>query len=215
MPGSAGRFVNTQPMDPTRGKNLTLVSQASAYRSYDALFKELIEAPTNAPADNGVVSLLVQRPDTNEREIVKEATFSATSGMEGSGWKERPERGKIDQICVMSVESIRAITGGDDVNTWAAAGDQIFMDLDLSKRNLANGDRVVLGKDNGVVLEVTEKPHNGCSKFSKRFGADALKLVNCPQGKFKRLRGIYFCVLRDGVVKEGDRIRKVSSASMS
>lgn len=198
-------------MEPSRNKNLTLVSQASTYRSYDVLFGELIENPKTPPADNGVVNLLVQRPDINERAIVKEASFSAASGMDGSGWKERPERGKIDQICVMSVEAIRAITGGDDVDTWAAAGDQVFMDMDLSKGNLITGDRIIVGDENGVVLEVTDKPHNGCPKFSKRFGAEALKIVNCPQGKSRRLRGIYFCVIRDGVIKEGDTIRKMAS----
>lgn len=129
--------------------------------------------------------------------------------MLGSGWEERPERGKIDQICVMSTAAIRAITSGDDRDTWATAGDQVFMDLDLDKENFTTGDRVVVGSHDGVVLEVTPKPHTGCPKFSKRFGPDSLKVVNCPQGKRMRLRGIYFHVVRNGTMKEGDSISKV------
>lgn len=160
-----------------------------------------------APKNDGHVALIVQRPAVNERVVVEEVHMSAAHGMQGSGWVQRPERGTVDQICVMSVAAIRAIAG-DDVNRWPAAGDQLFMDLDLGKENLKAGDRVEVG-DGGVVLEVTSKPHNGCAKFAMRYGEDALKLVNAPLGKKRRLRGIYFQVVKEGVVKTGDRIVKI------
>lgn len=120
---------------------------------------------------------------------------------------ERPDRGTIDQICVMSVAAIRAIAG-DDTDKWPAAGDQLFIDFELGKDNLKVGDRLRVG-EGGVVLEVTHKPHNGCSKFAMRYGNDALKIVSVPLGKQRRLRGIYFQVVQEGVVKTGDRIVKL------
>ena len=33
------------------------------------------------------------------------------------------------------------------------------------------------------MLEVSEEPHLGCGKFVRRFGVDALKLVNSPEGR--------------------------------
>lgn len=192
-----------------RSKDVMEVVQASEYLPYDLLFDALIKHSPHSPPDHGRVSLLVQRPDINARVIVPEVLLTVEGGMEGSGWEERPERGKIDQICVMSTAAIRAIANGDDLDAWAAAGDQLFIDLDLSRDNFDTADRVLLGGNNGVVLEVTPKPHNGCPKFSKRFGADALKVVNCPQGKQKRLRGIYFHVVRGGIVRQGDSIVKV------
>lgn len=91
--------------------------------------------------------------------------------MIGSGWKLNPnKKGYLNQICVMSSQAIRVITNSEDKDAWAEAGDQIFMDLDLSKENLSPGDRVVLGStDNGVILEVTPEPHNGCAKFATRY----------------------------------------------
>lgn len=196
-------------MAVARSKDVTNVRQASEYLPYDTLFEALVKKQASAPKDNGTVSLLVQRPKINERVLVPQVELTIEGGMEGSGWEERPERGTIDQICVMSTRAIRVISDSEDHDVWAAAGDQVFMDMDLSKQNFATGDRVVVGGDDGVILQVTSKPHNGCPKFSKRYGADALKVVNCPEAKQLRLRGIYFHVHRGGTVKEGDSIRKV------
>lgn len=192
------------------------VEKMCEFRPFQTLITDLFGtdgAPkVPSPADNGVVRLLVQRPKMNERLIVREARFSVEQGMHGSGWKEKDNVGLNDQICVMSVNSIRTITNSEDEDVWAAAGDQMFMDFDLSKENLMVGDRVLVGNaDEGVILQVTSKPHNGCGKFSTRFGSDALKTVNCPRGKAQRLRGIYFSVVREGVVHQGDRITKVAA----
>lgn len=170
----------------------------------------LSDEPTPAPTNYGKVSLLVERPEINKRNVVPEAYLTVQNGMSNSGWVENPERGKIDQICVMSTAAIRAITGGDEEWKWAEAGDQIFMDFELGKHNLQTGDRVKVG-EKGVVLEVTEKPHTGCAKFSKRFGVDALKVVSTPLAKERRIRGIYFAIIKEGPISTGDEIVKVPS----
>lgn len=197
-----------------REVNQSLLKKECEFRTYQDLFTEMVTVKTQtdiqSDTNRGSIRLLVQRPGPYMRQIVREAKFSVEGGMEGSGWVERKDRGKSDQICVMSVDAIRTITNCEDENIWAAAGDQIFMDFDLTKDNLHAGDRIIVGDaDEGVILEVTERPHNGCSKFSKRYGIDALKIVNCPEGKAQRLRGIYFKVIRDGIISQGDGILKI------
>ena len=62
------------------------------------------------------------------------------------------------------------------------------------------------------MLEVSAKPHNGCAKFSERFGTDALRLVVSEVGKELCLRGINAKVVRSGAVRTGDAVRKLGAA---
>ncbi|MEK6246906.1 MAG: hypothetical protein N2C12_01925, partial [Planctomycetales bacterium] len=59
------------------------------------------------------------------------------------------------------------------------------------------------------VIEVTAEPHLGCAKFRQRFGVDALRFVNSEIGKSLNLRGINARVVRGGVVRTGDVVRKL------
>jgi MOSC domain-containing protein YiiM len=45
-------------------------------------------------------------------------------------------------------------------------GDNLFVELDLSGKNLPTGTRLRVG---GALVEVTPKPHNGCRTFNARF----------------------------------------------
>ena len=74
---------------------------------------------------------------------------------------------------------VTALVAGEDRERWALAGDQLYVDLDLSYRNLPPGTRLRVGE---AVIEVTEEPHRGCGKFSSRFGVEALKFVNSAVG---------------------------------
>jgi len=89
---------------------------------------------------------------------------------------------------------------------WELAGDNLFVDFDLSRENLRAGQLLSIGE---CVIEITEQSHNGCGKFSQRFGAPALKVVNSPVGKELRLRGIYAKVIKAGDVHVGDLISKL------
>ena len=61
------------------------------------------------------------------------------------------------------------------------------------------------------MLEVTAAPHLGCGKFAKRFGVDALKFVNSPDGRALRLRGLNARVVEPGEIHRGDAVRKLPS----
>ncbi len=105
----------------------------------------------------------------------------------------------------MSARAAALVSGGDDPDGWAQAGDQLYVDLDLSEENLPAGSRLEIGE---AVLEVTAEPHLGCGKFVKRFGVDALKLVNSAEGRALRLRGVNTRVVVPGRVAKGDAVRK-------
>jgi MOSC domain-containing protein YiiM len=94
----------------------------------------------------------------------------------------------------------------EQADRWQLAGDQLYVDLDLSQANLPPGTRLGLGS---AVIEVTDKPHRGCKKFAERFGQDALRFVNSPAGRELRLRGVNAKVVVSGAVCVGDAIRKL------
>ena len=196
-----------------RSKDLSDVKQVCPYLPFSHLSSQLLGPEAIAsPTDCGTISLLVERPDLNKRNIVTSTRLTHAGGMEGSGWELNPERGPVDQICVMSTAAIRVITGSEDPEIWAEAGDQIFMDFELGDHHLQIGDFVQVGpKDRGVLLQVTPKAHTGCGKFARRYGSDALKVVANKLARERRLRGIYFVVVKDGIVETGDDIIKISA----
>jgi hypothetical protein len=164
-----------------------------------------------SPADRGTVELISRRPAVDEREILKEARLDPAEGLEGDTWRargsSRTEDGSADlqaQLTLMNARTAAAIAG--DPERWPLAGDQIYVDLDLSLSNLPAGSRVQIGS---AVIEFSETPHTGCSKFSGRFGIDALKFVNSSVGRELRLRGANCRVIVAGTVRPGDVIAKL------
>jgi MOSC domain-containing protein YiiM len=89
---------------------------------------------------------------------------------------------------------------------WALAGDQLYVDFDLSDENIPPGTRLAIGS---AVLEVSAEPHTGCKKFSARFGVEAMKFVNSPEGKRLHLRGINARIVQAGRIQVGDAVNKI------
>ena len=79
----------------------------------------------------------------------------------------------------------------------------------MSQANLPPGTRLSIG---GAIIEITPQPHTGCGKFAARFGVDALKFVNSPEGRRLGLRGVNAKVIRPGRVRTGASVRKQSRA---
>jgi MOSC domain-containing protein YiiM len=164
-----------------------------------------------APADVGSVALIVRRPEVGRREVVDEAELSLDVGLVGDNWGTRGNRHRPDnsadpeaQITVMNARSIELLAV--ERERWPLAGDQLYVDFDLSHDNLPANTRLAVGS---AVLEVTAPPHNGCKLFAERFGVDAVKFVNSPTGKHLRLRGLNAKVVTPGKVRVGDPVRKV------
>ena len=164
-----------------------------------------------APKDHGTLKMIVRRPQEDEREVVDQGELSLTEGLVGDNWKARGSRHTPDgsanpsaQITVMNARCTALLAQSPE--RWPLAGDQLFVDFDLSDDNIPSGTRLAIGS---AVLEVSAQPHSGCKKFSDRFGVEALKFVNSPEGKQLHLRGINTTVVQAGVVRVGDTVKKI------
>ncbi|MCB1492423.1 MAG: hypothetical protein KDJ77_11615 [Rhodobiaceae bacterium] len=165
-----------------------------------------------SPADNGTLEMIVVRPDHGLREEPASIGISLAGGLSGDHWAKgchlSTEDGKPHpdvQICIMNARMIDLIADGDR-SRWSIAGDNLFVDLDLSPDNVPPGTRLAIGS---AEIEITAEPHNGCANFIERYGRDACVFVNTGEGKANRLRGIYARVVTDGTVSVGDRIAKL------
>lgn len=172
-----------------------------------------IDRVREAPVEAGVVRLIAVRPAEEERELLDTARLDTAQGLVGDMWSLRPTSSTDDgepnpdaQVTVMNVRATTLVAGGDRPEDLAQAGDQLYVDFDLSKENLAPGSRIAIGE---AVLEVSELPHLGCGKFARRFGVDALKVVNSEVGRELRMRGLNARVIAGGEVRIGDTVRKL------
>jgi hypothetical protein len=158
-----------------------------------------------SPRDEGSVEMVVRRPVEDEREVVTEARIEPGRGVAGDRWVSEPTPSPEAEVTLMNARCVALLAG--DVERWPLAGDQLYVDMDLSEENLPAGSRLRIGS---AILEVSAKPHRGCSKFSSRFGADALRFVNSEEGRAARLRGLNARVVEGGVVRTGDAVTKAA-----
>jgi len=163
----------------------------------------------DSPKDIGSLRLIVQRPEVNQRCEVERATLSIEEGLVGDNWKARGSRMTPDgsahpemQLNIMNSRVVALLAR--DPSRWALAGDQLYVDLDLSGDNLPPGTHLKIGS---VVIEVTGIPHTGCKKFVRRFGTDAMLFVNGRTGKRLNLRGINAKVVQPGSIKVNDKVQ--------
>lgn len=164
-----------------------------------------------SPRSVGIVELIVRRPAPGEREILHVAEINVTEGVAGDSWNQRTSKRTVDgsphpdmQLNIINARVSRLLSADEAVR--ALAGDQLHVDLDLSAVNLPAGTRLELGS---AIIEVTDQPHTGCVKFTERFGLDAHRWVNSPDGHELNLRGINARVVQPGTVARGDVIRKL------
>jgi len=170
---------------------------------FDALAAGL-RALADAPRHIGTLALIVRRLADGGRETPERVRLTPEEGVPGDGWNRRPPRSADAQLAVMRRDVAALIANGQPLTLF---GDNLFVDLDLSTANLPTGARLRVG---AAVVEVTPKPHNGCSKFEGRFGADALRFVGPGPERPLNLRGIYWKVLETGEVALGSSISVIS-----
>ena len=168
----------------------------------EAGLDEILESPR----DEGRLELIVRRPIKGQREVLEEGHLSLEEGLQGDCWKRTDSLTEV-QITIMNSRAVSLIAG--DKDRWALAGDQLYVDMDLSEMNLPAGTQLQLGS---ALVEVTAEPHTGCGKFAARFGVDAMKFVNSPRGRGLNLRGLNARVIRAGVIRPRDIVRKITSS---
>jgi hypothetical protein len=164
-----------------------------------------------SPKDEGILELIVRRPRTEEREVLSEGELHDLEGLVGDNWKHRGSSRTSDgsahpdmQLNIMNSRVIALLAQERD--RWALAGDQLFIDMDLSEQNLPAGTQLSVGS---AIIEVTPPPHTGCKKFVARFGLEAMKFVNSEVGRAHHLRGINARVVSGGLVRQGDLVSKI------
>lgn len=164
-----------------------------------------------SPKDQGTLKMIVRRPNVDEREVLHEGELSTEEGLVGDTWKVRvsihSKDGKANsnkQITIMNARAIALLAQNEEY--WPLAGDQLYVDMDLSDDNLPPGTHLAIGS---AILEVFPDPHTGCQKFSSRFGVEAMKFVNSPEGKRLHLRGINTKVIQAGIILAGDVVSKL------
>lgn len=163
-----------------------------------------------SPRQGGGLTMIVRRPAIGEREVMEQGKLDLLEGLIGDTWRMRGSSRTEDgsshpdmQLNIMNARVIALLAQAKE--RWPLAGDQLFVDLDLSLDNLPAGTRIVIGE---AVIEVTAQPHAGCNKFTARFGLDALKFVNSSLGKQLRLRGLNAKVVHPGVIRIGNQVKK-------
>jgi MOSC domain-containing protein YiiM len=156
------------------------------------------------PKDSGSLKLIVRRLADGTRETVQAVILSPEEGVPGDGWDRRPPRNPEAQLAVMSHAVAELIANGQSLTVF---GDNLFVDLDISAENLPLGTRLRVGD---AIVEVSPKPHNGCSKFRERFGQAALDFVGAPPTRHRNLRGIYWKVIEPGPTAVGAPVEVLS-----
>jgi hypothetical protein len=182
----------------------------SFYRSPEELLAG-VDHVRESPRDRGILELVVVRPAKYGRTILDTATIDLELGVLGDTWIERGSSRTVDggpnpeaQVTVMNSRVADLVAATRD--RWPLAGDQLYVDLDLSTENLPTGTVLRIGD---AELEVTAAPHTGCAQFKARFGVEALRLTATPDGRSLRLRGINTRVVRGGDIRPGDTVEVV------
>lgn len=164
-----------------------------------------------SPTDDGTLTLIVQRPDVDIRVVLAEAELTTEEGLAGDSWNQRASNRTDDggphpdmQLNIINARFLAMVAQTDE--RMPLAGDQLVVDMDLSETNLPAWTKLSIGE---AVIEITDQPHTGCAKFTRRFGLDAHRLVNSELGSAMKLRGINARVVTPGRIRSGDKITKL------
>jgi hypothetical protein len=154
-----------------------------------------------SPRDRGTVELIVRRPGKGQREVLEAGRLDVDEGLVGDRWAFGKRR-RVEQLTVINSRLVALLAQTRD--RWPLAGDQLYVDYDLSLENVPSGTRIAVGS---AEIEVSPEPHTGCRLFAERYGRDAQRFVGSEQGHALQLRGINAWVVKTGDVRVGDEVR--------
>jgi hypothetical protein len=211
-PGSGVRETSWTPVAGVGQSRAVDDTIAVRHRTLDEILEGL-DLVRQSPRGAGTLELAVRRPSVGAREVLARADLDPEAGLVGDSWSQRRSSRTPDntphpdmQLNVINSRFV-ALIAGTDRDAWALAGDQLYVDLDLSFDALPAGSRLAIGEQ--AVIEVTEQPHTGCAKFAARYGRDAHKFVWTDEAKALRLRGLNARVVVAGTIAPGDTVRQI------
>jgi hypothetical protein len=174
-----------------------MVVRSLTYAELEAGLDEI----RRAPREHGILEMIVRRPKAGAREVLEAAELDVAEGLVGDRWALGKRR-RVEQITLINARLAALIAQSRD--RWPLAGDQLYVDFDLSVEHLPAGSRVAIG---AAEIEVSPEPHRGCRLFRERYGEDAQRFVNSPDGVTWQLRGINAWVVKSARVQIGDEVR--------
>jgi hypothetical protein len=184
--------------------NLTLFEKHLTHAEIEAGMFQVLGSPHAV----GVLAMIVRRPKVGKREVIEKGVLDTEHGLIGDNWLTRGSSrtdnglGHPDmQLNLMNIRFAELIAGSRE--RVPLAGDQLFVDLDLSREDLPAGTKLAIGD---AVIELTAIPHLGCRKFVERFGLDAMKFANSEFGRKHNLRGVNAKIITGGEIAVGDTI---------
>lgn len=175
------------------------VMQAN-HLTYDELEAGLPDIE-RSPRERGTLVMIVRRPLRGQREMLDVGTLDVDEGLVGDRWSVGKRR-RAEQITLINSRLIALVA--QTPQRWPLAGDQLYVDFDLSSAYLPAGSRIAIG---AAEIEVSPEPHMGCRLFRERYGDDAQRFVNSEIGLARNLRGINAWVVKGGSVRVGDEVR--------
>ena len=170
------------------------------YLSYAELDAALLDIE-QSPRERGTLSLIVRRPSSGQREVLDAATLDVEEGLVGDRWAQGKRR-RVNQLTLINARFVALVA--QDRDRWPLAGDQLYVDFDLSEEHVPPGTRIAVG---AAEIEVSPEPHTGCRLFAERYGRDAQRFVGSERGRALSLRGINAWVVKGADVRVGDEVR--------
>lgn len=164
-----------------------------------------------APKDDAPILQLCFRPGYNQRRFPEALELTRARGIPGerfetAPWARLPD-GTGDPRIQVSILPRRVLDlVWRDRDGTPHPGDTVIADLDTTEANLPVGTLLQAGT---ALLRVSDLFNDGCVKWKVRYGRDAKDWIVQPGHEPLRLRGVLCAVERDGVMRVGDRLRKV------
>ncbi|MEF3048329.1 MOSC domain-containing protein [Pseudotabrizicola sp. L79] len=164
-----------------------------------------------APKTDARIDGLCFRPAFNQRQFPDSLTLTRDQGVPGERWLTAPwmklPDGSPDPRIQVSILPLRVMDlVWRDREGQPHPGDTIVADLDMSEANLPAGTLLQAGT---AVVRVSDAFNDACVKWKVRYGKDAKDWVKAPGHPPLRLRGVLCSVEQDGIVRLGDRLRKL------
>lgn len=173
-----------------------MTARAASYAELEAALPEI----ERSPRERGRLSLIVRRPSKGAREVLEVGTLDVEEGLVGDRWALGKRR-RVNQLTVINTRFLALLA--QDRDRWPLAGDQLYVDFDLSLEHVPPGTRLRVG---AAEIEVSPEPHTGCKLFAARYGSDAQRFVGSASGRALSLRGINAWVVKGAEVRVGDEV---------